>query len=99
MPTKTISIRIPEQDYHFLSLLSKEENDDLSKKIRELVDLGRVMLAIEKYKKGEASIEKAAQIAGLSIAGMLEVLKEYKVEANLEYEDYLKGLENLRMRW
>jgi predicted HTH domain antitoxin len=86
-------------DYKFLSSLAKEEKEDVSKTVRELVDLGRVVLAIEKYKKSEASIEKAARIAGVSISRMLDIFKEYGVEANIEYEDYLKGLKSLRKIW
>ncbi|OQZ01977.1 MAG: hypothetical protein B6D35_01965 [Candidatus Brocadia sp. UTAMX2] len=99
MATKTLSIRIDDDDYNFLSVLAKEEKEDVSKTVRELVDLGRVMLAIEKYKKSEASIEKAAKIAGVSISKMMEIFKEYRVEANLEYEDYLKGLKSIRKVW
>ena len=68
----------------------------MSKKVRELVDLGRVMLAIEKYKNSKASLEKASKIAGVSISEMLDIFSEYGVPANLEYEDYLKGLKTLR---
>ena len=57
------------------------------------------MLAIEKYKKSEASIEKSARIAGVSISKMIDILKEHGVEANLEYEDYLKGLKSLQKVW
>lgn len=99
MATKTLSIRIDDKDYKFLSVLAKEEKEDVSKAVRELVDLGRVMLAIEKYKKSEASIEKAAKIAGVSISKMMDIFKEYGVEANLEYEDYLKGLKSIRKVW
>jgi mRNA-degrading endonuclease RelE of RelBE toxin-antitoxin system len=66
MATKTLSIRIAEDYFKFLSSLAKEEKENVSKKVRQLVDLGRVMLAINKYKKSEASIEKAARIAGVS---------------------------------
>ena len=99
MATKTLSIRINDDDYKFLSSIAKEEKEDVSKAVRELVDLGRIMLAIEKYKKSEASIEKAARIAGVSISMMMDIFKEYGVEANLEYEDYLKGLKNLKKVW
>lgn len=99
MSTKTLSIRMDEDDFKFLSSLAKEEKEDVSKKVRELVDLGRVMLAIDRYKKSEASIERAARIAGVSISKMMDIFKEYGVEANLEYEDYLKGLKNLRRAW
>jgi predicted HTH domain antitoxin len=99
MAKKTLSIRVDNEDYRFLSSLAKEEKEDVSKKIRELVDLGRVMLAIEKYKKSEASLEKASKIAGVSISKMMDILREHGVEANLEYEDYLKGLKSLRKVW
>ncbi len=99
MPTKTLSIRINDEDYNFLSLLAKEEREDVSKKVRELVDMGRVMLAIEKYKKSEASIEKAARIAGVSISKIMDILKEYGIEANLQDEDYIKSLKTVRKVW
>ena len=99
MTGKTLSIRINDDYFKFLSSLAKEERADLSKKVRELVDLGRVMLAIEKYKNSEASLEKASKIAGVSISKMLDIFSEYGVRANLEYEDYLKGLKTLRKVW
>ncbi|WP_333652680.1 UPF0175 family protein [Dissulfurispira sp.] len=99
MATKTLSIRMDDKDYNFISYLAKEENEDVSKAVRELVDLGRVMLAMEKYKKSEASIEKAARIAGVSISKMMDIFREYGVEANIEYEDYLKSLKSLRKVW
>jgi predicted HTH domain antitoxin len=74
MVKKTISMRINDEDYRFLSVLAKKEREDVSKKVRELVNLGRVMLAIEKYKKSEASIERAARIAGVSVSNMMDIL-------------------------
>ncbi|MCX5895210.1 MAG: UPF0175 family protein [Proteobacteria bacterium] len=99
MSTKTLSIRVNDKDYRFLAELAEEEREDVSKKVRELVDLGRVMLAIEKYKKSEASIERAARIAGVSISKILDIFKEHGVEVNLEHEDYLQGLTSLQKVW
>ncbi len=99
MATKTLSIRINNDDYEFLSSLAKEERGDMSTAVRELVDLGRIMLAVEKYKRSEASLERAARLAGVSLAKMMDLLREYGVEANLEYEDYLKGLKTIRKVW
>lgn len=96
---KTVSIRMDEENYAFLHKLAKEEKEDLSKAVREVVYKGRVMLAIEKYKKGQASLGKAAELAGLSVGQMITLLAEYGVPSNLETEDYLKGLENLRKVW
>jgi predicted HTH domain antitoxin len=99
MATKTLSIRINDDDFKFLSSLAKEEKEDVSKTVRELVDLGRVLLAIDKYNKSEASIEKASKIAGVSISKMMDLFKEYGVESNLEEEDYLKSLKTIRKIW
>ena len=96
---KTISLRMDEENYAFLKKWAKTEKEDLSKAVREVVYKGRVMLAIEKYKKGEASLGRAAEIAGLSVGQMITVLAEYGVESNLEKEDYFKGLENLKEVW
>lgn len=99
MIAKILSIRIKEEDYDFFSSLAKEEKEDVSKTVRELVDLGRIMLAIEKYKRSEASLEKAAKIAGVSISKMMDILRAYKIEVKLEYEDYLTSLKTLSRAW
>lgn len=99
MSTKTLSVRVSDEDYGFLSSIAEEEKEDVSKAVRELVDLGRIMLAIEKYRKSDASLEKAAKIAGVSISKMIDILREYGIEANLEYEDYLKSLKTVKKTW
>lgn len=96
---KTVSIRMDEENYAFLHKLAKDEKKDFSKAVREVVYRGRVMLAIEKYKKGRASLGKAAELAGLSVGQMITMLAEYGVPSNLESEDYLQGLEHLRKVW
>lgn len=99
MSIKVLSIRMDDKYYRFLSALAGEESENISQKVRELVDLGRVMLAIEKYKKSEASIEKAARIAGVSISKMLDIFRDHNIEANLEYEDYRRSLKSLKKIW
>jgi predicted HTH domain antitoxin len=97
--TKTMSIRMDRENYEFLTELSKEERSDLSKAVRELVMRGRVLLAVERYKKGDASLGKAAQLAGLSVGQMMTLLAEFGVESGIEKDDYLAGLKNLAKAW
>ena len=94
--TKTMSIRMDRENYEFLSEWTKEGKSDLSKTVRELVTRGRVLLAIEKYRSGEASLGRAAELAGVPLGQMMTTLKEFGVESRIEKEDYLQGLENLR---
>lgn len=94
--TKTMSIRMDRGNYEFLSELTREDRTDLSKTVRELVTRGRVLLAIEKYRSGEASLGRAAELAGLPLGQMMTVLADFGVESRLEKEDYVQGLKNLR---
>ena len=65
----------------------------------ELVSRSQLMLAVEIYRKGEASLGRVAELAGVPVGQMIHILGEYGVKANLEKEDYLKGLESLRRAW
>ncbi len=96
---KTMSVRMDEANYEFLRRLSKDEKADMSQAVRELVYRGRTMLAVERYRQRQASLGKAAELAGVPVGRMIEILAEYGVESNLEHEDYLKGLQNLRKVW
>lgn len=72
---------------------------NLSKALRELVHRGRLMLAVERYKKGEVSLGRAAELAGVPIGEMISILADYGIKANLDREDYRQGLENLKRAW
>jgi predicted HTH domain antitoxin len=93
---KLLSIRVDADDYAFLSRLAAEEHENISQAVRDLVVKGRLMLAIEDYRAGKASLGKAAETAGLSISETIELLTRYGVPANLEYDDYLQSLKNVQ---
>jgi predicted HTH domain antitoxin len=97
--TKTMSIRMDRDNYEFLAAISKQERSDLSKTVRDLVTRGRILLAVERYKQGEASLGKAAELAGLPVGQMMTVLTEFGVKSRIEKEDYLQGLHNLAKTW
>lgn len=97
--TKTMSIRMDRDNYEFLAEISKEERSDLSKAVRDLVTRGRILLAVERYGKGEASLGRAAQLAGLPVGQLMTILSEFGVESRIEKEDYLQSLQNLSKVW
>jgi predicted HTH domain antitoxin len=97
--SKTMSIRMDRDNYEFLHEITKEERSDLSKAVRDLVTRGRILLAVERYKKGEASLGKAAELAGIPLGKMMTILTEFGVESRLEREDYLQALQNLQKIW
>ena len=63
-----------------------DEKEALEEAIRQLLrhrrDV-RIRLAIHRYKNGDISLGKAAEIAGVSWAEMRDLLKEYGVEPEL----------------
>ena len=97
--TKTMSIRMDRDNYEFLSAMTIEEQSDLSKAVRDLVTRGRILLAVEKYRKGEASLGKAAEVAGLPVGQMMTLLGEYGVRSRIDREDYRQSLANLAKVW
>jgi predicted HTH domain antitoxin len=97
--SKTMSIRMDRNNYEFLTEMTKEERSDLSKAVRDLVTRGRVLLAVERYKKGDVSLGKAAELAGLPVGQMMTILTDFGVESRIETDDYLQGLKNLTNVW
>ena len=97
--TKTMSIRMDQDNYEFLTSMTREEQRDLSKAVRELVTRGRILLAVEKYRNGEASLGKAAEVAGLPVGQMMELLEKFGVRSTVALEDYRQGLANLTKVW
>ena len=97
--TKTMSIRMDRANFEFLNELTKEQRSDFSKAVRDMVSRGRILLAVERYKQGEASLGRAAELAGVPLGQMMTILTEYGVESRIQEEDYLQGLEGLRKVW
>jgi predicted HTH domain antitoxin len=86
-------------NFEFLNELTKEQRSDFSKAVRDMVSRGRILLAVERYKQGEASLGRAAELAGVPLGQMMTILTEYGVESRIQEEDYLQGLEGLRKVW
>jgi Domain of unknown function (DUF4185)/Uncharacterised protein family (UPF0175) len=67
--------------------------------LRTMVSRGRVLLAVERYRNGEASLGRAAEIAGVPVGQMMTILTGFGVESRVEKEDYLQGLRSLASVW
>ena len=96
---KTVSIRLEADDYQFLSSLAEAEKEDLSTAVRNLIGRGRVFLGLERYRLGKASLSKAAELAGVSVSEMMDLLAAHGIPADLSVEDYRESLLTLREIW
>ncbi len=96
---KTLSIRVDTDDYAFLSCLTEAEKANVSETVRDLLRKGRLMLAMEQYRAGKASLGKATEIAGLPISETIDLFVEYGIPVNLDFDDYRQSLEHTRRAW
>jgi hypothetical protein len=48
------------REFEFLNELTKKQSSDVSKTVRDMITRGRVLLAVESYKSGQASLGRAA---------------------------------------
>jgi predicted HTH domain antitoxin len=70
-----------------------------TKAVRDMVTRDRILLAVERYKEGEASLGRAAELAGVPVGRMMTLLAEFGVESRIEENDYLQGLAAIRKAW
>ena len=86
-----MTVRLPKEDLKVIEEISLKEKKDKSTTVRELVELGKLYFAIIKYRENTISIGKAAEIAGLTISEMMDLLAKLGIESNLDLSDYLEG--------
>ncbi len=90
----TISVRYKyTKDLEFMTELMGLNRSEM---LRELIDKGRKMKSIELYKQGKVSLGLGAKIAKLSLSEYIDLLKEYKIQINIDIEDAKKALESAR---
>ena len=67
----------------------------MSKAVRGLVRCGRVLPGVERYKNGEASRGKTAEVAGRPVGQRMSLLGEFGVRSRIEETDYRQSPANL----
>ena len=89
---ETISIRLgklKELDY-FGKLL----HENRSMVIRDLLEGGKKMKAIDLYKNKKISLGLGAKLAGMNLSDFLDLLEEHNVKLNLTLEDAKLAMKN-----
>ena len=87
-----ISVRLKklkELDY-FSSIL----NENRSEVVRDLVEEGKKLKAIELYKQKKISLGLASKLSGLSLSEFLDLLEEFNVKMNFTLDDAREAMRN-----
>ena len=94
--TKQMNLRLDEDLIKEFEELAKEENLDRSALVRKILVEGlqqeRLNFALQKYMLKEISIERAAEIAKISIHEIILKMSQLGITSNLTLDDYEKIL-------
>jgi len=89
---ETISLRL--KKVNELDYFGKLLQENRSAVVRDLIDEGKKMKAINLYKSKKISLGLGAKLAGLTLSDFLDLLEEYNVKLNLTLEDAKTAMEN-----
>ena len=98
--SENISLRLPQDTIEALDEIAKKERKDRSTLIREILDEGikekRVNLAVELYRRKEATGWQASKLAGVSLRKFYEALQTRGVLLQYDERDLEEDLKALR---
>ncbi len=91
---ETISIRIGKMKEidEFTELLKENRSET----IRELLEEGKKMKALELYKRKKISMGLAAKLAGLTLSEFIDLMKEFNVTLNITLDEVKESIETAK---
>ena len=96
MKLDRVSLTVPKELLEKSDKIAKEKLEDRSTVMRELLALGlkeyMIKDAVNQYTEGKVSMEKAAELADISIWKFFDVLKEKKIPIRYDLEDIKKEI-------
>lgn len=98
--TESIGVRLPKDILKYVEEQARKENVDRSAMIRRLMEKGiaefRKERAAALYVEGKTSISGAAEMAGLTIPEMVQLLVSKGYRSSYSLEDFRKGVRMLQ---
>ena len=79
-----------------LDIFGEVLNEKRSEVVRELVEKGQKVRAVELYKEKKVSLGLGSKMAGVSLGEFLDLLKLHNVDLNISKEDVQDGLNAAR---
>ena len=92
-----LSIRLGEEELRQIRVLAEEEHADQSQAARELIREGWKFHLLCMYREGNLSLGSLSKELKMPLSSAIDFLGKLGVQAPLEYEDYLQGLDLLKV--
>ena len=97
--TEVVSARLPKVIVKIIEEIAREEKVDKSTILNRALDHyireWKLRKAIESYREGLITLSRAAEIAGVSIWEMIDILAERKIQSQYDIEDLEEDLKAL----
>lgn len=97
--SEVISARLSKERVRLVEEIAKEERVDKSTVLDRALDRyakeWRLEKAIESYRAGAVTLSRAAEVAGVSIWEMIDILGRRRVPAQYDIEDFEEDLKTL----
>ncbi|MFP3952311.1 MAG: UPF0175 family protein [Candidatus Bathyarchaeia archaeon] len=89
--TRDLTVRVDKETYVEIEQEAEQENVDKSTAARGLLKMGlrmaRKRRALKMYRAGSCSMWKAAEVAGVSLREMMDLLEEKRIPLRITPED------------
>ena len=96
MTTEVVSARLPKEMVDLIEEIAREEKVDKSTVLNRALDHytreWKLQRALESYREGAATLPRAAEIAGLSVWEMIDIISKRKIQPQYDIEDLEEDL-------
>jgi hypothetical protein len=76
---------------------TKMEDVDESTAIRQFIRFGVMWYVVELYKRGKITLGEAAELSGVSLRRMLDILAEHGVKGNVKMKQQIRALDYAKL--
>ena len=97
---KFIGARLENEYLEMVDKTAEEENMDRTRALKELITMGRKELLLRKYlelyRNGRCSIDKAAEMVGLTVGEMMQEAVKEGIRSTETIDEYKRGFIHLK---
>ncbi|OGS64837.1 MAG: hypothetical protein A3K59_11590 [Euryarchaeota archaeon RBG_19FT_COMBO_69_17] len=96
---QTVSVRLPKKTLQEIDRLAERLKTDRSEALRRFIERGlreaRIDEALDQLRRARISVGKAAELAGLTLYEMLDLVKEHRILSGYGPDDLERDLRGL----
>lgn len=86
-------MRLPKELFKVIEHRARQEKIDEATAIRQLLALGAEGYAVELFRQGKVTLNEAAELAGVTVRQMIDLLQRHGVRGNVRLDQQKRALE------